>query len=359
VLIVPGLVVIFQRLFKKKKLGSWKTHFSGLAIMLAIGLSWFIYLQLEDDRFLNYFLFKHTIDRFATDTFNRGKPFWFYLAILLGTAFPWFINLLKKIPMFWKANKSKGALLLTWVFLPLLFFSISQSKLILYILPIFPGLAIGAIYFWGRIKVSQQKTWEKYQLVYHAILMLALLSLTLIDPGISLNYKYYFIWFIVASLLFAIQKVNIKTADRTVISAFIFTLGLTTMSTYFMIQNPGLINDTRHVTEWISTHEPETKEVFIYDKRLPSILFNTDLKVISIFDGDESLNRETQFQQDQAWKKQLINLKANPEWIETSAPNKSLWLMKSKKQLPQTDKGFDWQKLEEIDGWKIMRLLKH
>jgi 4-amino-4-deoxy-L-arabinose transferase-like glycosyltransferase len=356
---VPVLVVLSQRLIQKKNLGSWKAHFAGLVIMFGIGLSWFIYLQLEDSRFLNYFLFKHTIDRFATDTFHRGEPFWFYFAILLGTAFPWFIILLKEIPMFWKANKSKGALLLTWVFFPLLFFSMSQSKLILYILPIFPGLAIGAIYYWERTKVSQQKIWEKYQLVYHGILMLALLSLTLIDPEISLNYKYYFIWFIVASLLFAIQNVNIKIADRTVISAFIFILGLTTMSTYFMIQNPGLINDTRYVTEWISTHEPETKEVFIYDKRLPSVLFNTNLKVISIFDGDESLNRESQFQQNQNWEEELINLKANPEWIMTSAPNKSIWLMKSKKQLPQTDKGLDWQKLEEIDGWKIMRLLKH
>src|SRR5690606_23099130 len=88
VLIVPVLIWIYQGLFMNQKMGSLRIHLLGLALMLSIGLSWFVILQSEDSRFLNYFLFKHTIDRFATDTFHRGQPFWFYGAVLLSTAFP-------------------------------------------------------------------------------------------------------------------------------------------------------------------------------------------------------------------------------------------------------------------------------
>ena len=358
VLIVPVMVGLFQGLVQKKNLGSWKTHVIGLILMLAIGLSWFVYLFLEDARFLNYFLFKHTIQRFATNTFQRGQPFWFYIAVLLGTAFPWVILLFKQFPRRWKDFQNNGTLLLMWVLLPLLFFSLSQSKLVLYILPIYPGLAIGAIYYWEKLKTTQHKIWERFQSVYHIALMLALLSLPLIDPRISLNYKYYFIWFILASLLVAIQQVKIRKVDRTVISAFIFTLGLTCMSTYFLSQNPGLINDTHRVTDWISVHEQAESRVYIYDKRLPSVLFNSNLQVISVFDGDESLNRETQFQQDQNWKAQLIDLKSNPNWIISSAPHRSIWIVKSKKQLPETEGNVRWQQLKEIDGWRVVRLLK-
>jgi len=123
-------------------------------------------------------------------------------------------------------------------------------------------------------------------------------------------------------------------------------------------KNPGLINDTHRVTDWISVHKQAESRVYIYDKRLPSVLFNSNLQVISVFDGDESLNRETQFQQDQNWKAQLIDLKSNPNWIISSAPHRSIWIVKSKKQLPETEGNVRWQQLKEIDGWRVVRLLK-
>lgn len=353
VLIVPVLIWIYQGLVMKQKMGSFKIHLAGIALMLGIGLSWFVFLQMEDDRFLNYFLLKHTIDRFATDTFHRGQPFWFYGAVLLGTAFPWVIILLKKIPVKRTDFAKKGALLVMWVFLPLVFFSLSQSKLVLYILPLFSGLAIGAIYYWEKLNDSQQKVWERWQFGFHVLVMIALASLTLIEPKITLNYKFYFTWFMTASLLLTIQNVDIRRMDRTVISAFIFTMGLTGMSTYFMSQNPGLTNDTHRVTEWIRQNEPTTEEVISYNKRLPSILFNSDLKVISIYDGDESLNRETQFQHDQKWESGLINLQSDSDWIIEKAPDHSIWISKESKILPDLKGLGCWKELQVVDGWRI------
>jgi|TARA_R110002020_G_scaffold66900_4_gene175694 4-amino-4-deoxy-L-arabinose transferase-like glycosyltransferase/lipid-A-disaccharide synthase-like uncharacterized protein len=356
VLVVPLLIWVHQGLVMKQRMGAFKIHLAGIVLMLGIGLSWFVFLYLEDDRFLNYFLFKHTIDRFATDTFHRGQPFWFYGAVLLGTAFPWVIILLKKIPLKKTDFVNKGALLVMWVLLPLIFFSLSQSKLVLYILPLYSGLAIGAIYYWEKLMDSQHKICERWQLGFHVLLMMSLVALPLIDPKISLNFKFYFIWFITASLLVAMQKVDIRRVDRTVISALIFTMGLTGMSTYFMSQNAGLTNDTRNVTAWLHQNNPELRELIVYNKRLPSILFNSDLKVISVYDGDESLNRETQFQQNDNWKFSLINLQSDSTWITEEAPNMSIWISKCGKDLPTPNSSISWTQLKVIDGWVISKL---
>ncbi|WP_339758061.1 lipid-A-disaccharide synthase N-terminal domain-containing protein [Algoriphagus aquimarinus] len=356
VLIVPLLIWAYQGLVMKQKMGSVKIHLAGIALMLGIGLSWFVLLHLEDERFLDYFLFKHTIDRFATDTFHRGQPFWFYAVVLLGTAFPWILILLRKIPLKRADFVKKGAMLVMWVLLPLVFFSLSQSKLVLYILPLYSGLAIGAIYYWEKLRDPQQKIWERLQLGFHALLMLALVAFPLIDSKISLNFKFYFIWFITASLLAAMQKVDIRRVERTVIYAFIFTMGLTGMSTYFMSQNAGLTNDTRNVTAWLHQNKPELKEVIVYNKRLPSVLFNSDLKVISVYDGDESLNRETQFQQNEDWKSGLINLQFDSTWILEKAPDNSIWISKERKELPDLRGNGEWKELEIVDGWKILEL---
>jgi hypothetical protein len=77
---------------------------------------------------------------------------------------------------------------------------------------------------------------------------------------------------------------------------------------------------------------------------------------VSIYDGDESLNRETQFQKDNFWKKFLINLKTDPEWIQNPENQQGVWLAKVKKEMPELDNNFSWEILEEIDGWKIMKI---
>jgi hypothetical protein len=128
------------------------------------------------------------------------------------------------------------------------------------------------------------------------------------------------------------------------------------MSTYFFSQNPELGNDTRRVVEWLDQNAKESDHLVIYDKRLPSISFQSDIRVVSIFDGDESLNRETQFEKNEDWKQNLINLKANPDWIQQEENQKGIWLAKAKKKLPELTQGKEWILLTEIDGWKLWRI---
>jgi 4-amino-4-deoxy-L-arabinose transferase-like glycosyltransferase len=243
-----------------------------------------------------------------------------------------------------------------WVLIPVVFFSLSQSKLILYVLPVFGGLAFGGFAVWEALSAQAQKRWEQIQSGFQAIGLIGLVLSPLFDDRIILSYKFIFIWVILVSILAALQFSGIRRSDRMIVSAWIFTMGLTVMSTYFFTQNPGVTNDTRRVVEWIKENRPEDERIVIYNKRLPSVSFQTNRPIVSIYDGDESLNRETQFQKDNFWKKFLINLKTDPEWIQNPENQQGVWLAKVKKEMPELDNNFSWEILEEIDGWKIMKI---
>lgn len=199
------LIVIFYFNLQRKTLPKFTVPaITGIILMLGIGLFWFVGLYLGDSRFLDYFLFKHTIQRFATDTFQRGQPFWFYPAVLIVTAFPWFLILLQKSVWVAKNKSTQLALFWVWVMVPVLFFSMSQSKLVLYFLPVFSGLAFGAVQAWEMCSEKTQKKWETVQLIFFGLALIGLIASPWIDFRIILSYKFYFVWFILMGILVGI-----------------------------------------------------------------------------------------------------------------------------------------------------------
>jgi len=121
---------------------------SGSAILLAIAVPWHVLVARANADFLYfYFVHEHFL-RFTTNLHDRYQPWWYFLPVMIVGLFPWTIFLGQAVVSHlrggWSA-RSRNALswfLLLWVVLVLGFFSKSQSKLIPYIAPIFPALAV-------------------------------------------------------------------------------------------------------------------------------------------------------------------------------------------------------------------------
>lgn len=339
---------------RKKPQFKWP-QIIGWLVMLGIGFSWFIYLYIEDQRFLDYFLFKHTVQRFASDTFKRGQPFYFYWVILLILSFPWFLLILTRVKKLWKSN-TETAVLMFGFLVSLVFFSISQSKLILYILPLMAGMILVAVDSWEELSTNSKVKWEKAQLVLHLLIWGGFCLVPWIEPRAVLSMKFWLIWFLTISILLALWKTGIQVKNRAIFSSLVFTVGLTLIASYFFSANPGLVNDTKRVVELIDEVSPSDERVVIFDKRLPSILFNSDRDVISIYDGDDGLNREVQFEPDERWKEYLINLKEDPNWIQDPSHQKGIWLAKERREMPELQNGKIWKELGRIDGYKLLRI---
>lgn len=123
-----------------------------LGAFAVTALPWFVAVSLRHPDFPNYVFVRETLQRVTTRSFHRTAPFWYYLPIVLVGAFPWVTPALARLARWraaWAARRSDPAasdavLLASWVLVPLVFFSLNQSKLPHYVLPLMPALALAA-----------------------------------------------------------------------------------------------------------------------------------------------------------------------------------------------------------------------
>ena len=163
---IPGFVIPFGTMFfvyiaakKFKELFKPIFFIPGTILFLAIVLPWhFLMLEKHDPLFFNEYIIKHHIARFTTSAdLGRKQPIYFFILTILWGFFPWIIPFIatckswlsKTITVFKNGfdfdkfdNTQKFVTVnaIATIFI-LVFFSISSTKLITYILPIYPFLA--------------------------------------------------------------------------------------------------------------------------------------------------------------------------------------------------------------------------
>lgn len=118
---------------------------SGLLLFLLVTVPWFVLVSLQNPEFPHFFFIREHFQRFTSTIHRRSQPVWFFLPILLLTMLPWSFFLPGSLKKAWQdrhASKDVTLFLLIWPLVIILFFSLSSSKLIPYILPVFPPLAL-------------------------------------------------------------------------------------------------------------------------------------------------------------------------------------------------------------------------
>jgi 4-amino-4-deoxy-L-arabinose transferase-like glycosyltransferase len=122
----------------------------GAPLALAIAAIWYgPMIQRHGWTFIDQFIIQHHFARFATNKYHHSEPFYFYLPVLAGLTLPWTAFLIAALVSarrwLWRGAATLDRVRVfafAWVIIPLIFFSISQSKLTAYILPVMPAVAL-------------------------------------------------------------------------------------------------------------------------------------------------------------------------------------------------------------------------
>lgn len=128
----------------------------GILLFCAVGVPWYVAVQLRNPQFFHEFILEHNLARFSTNLYHHPEPFWYYLPVIFLALVPWIVfvmaALVESVRAWWSERKlgrpepdlelQFRVFACCWLIVPVLFFSLSKSKLPGYILPAVPAGAI-------------------------------------------------------------------------------------------------------------------------------------------------------------------------------------------------------------------------
>ncbi len=159
--VAPALAVLivaaYAVLRRQGKIFVRSLWWPGFLLFFVIVLPWYLAVQSKVPQFFHIFFIEHNLERFGTNLYQHSQPFWYYIPVLLLAMLPWTVftvpaiaeaarSVVKRI----RANPQEAdetadwlpSFLLLWTVIPVVFFSVSRSKLPGYILPAIPAAAV-------------------------------------------------------------------------------------------------------------------------------------------------------------------------------------------------------------------------
>ena len=149
------VILLFAATTRESKSLLRTLWFPGIVLFCAITLPWYIMVQLRNPQFFREFILEHNFARFSTNLYHHPEPFWYYLPVAALALVPWLVFVVaagvESVRVWWRErNASRSAdfelqfrvFACCWLVAPVVFFSLSQSKLPGYILPAVPAAAV-------------------------------------------------------------------------------------------------------------------------------------------------------------------------------------------------------------------------
>ena len=145
---IPAAVLVVYTLITRET-GVWRRLElkAGMPLFLAVAVPWHWLAASRLPDFLQFFFVHEHFARYLTPSAGREEAVWFFGAVFFAGSLPWTIPALRILFTGWRVPSVPGefnhALFLwLWVVFVIGFFTLSDSKLIPYILPAMPAVAL-------------------------------------------------------------------------------------------------------------------------------------------------------------------------------------------------------------------------
>jgi len=147
--LIPGTAILLL-LWEKRRLpvpgGVFGIATAALAFAV-LGFGWFalVYQRLGAEP-LAYFFLRENLQRFAAETYDIGRPIWFYVPAYLAEGLPWSpflpIALVRLLGSADPQTRSAARFLSLWPLVVLVPLSLSRGKIDYYLLPLYPAVSL-------------------------------------------------------------------------------------------------------------------------------------------------------------------------------------------------------------------------
>ena len=161
----------------------------GIILFCVVALPWYFAVQARNPEFFREFIVEHNLGRFSKNLYHHTQPFWYYLPVTALALLPWTVfaiaGFARSLRKWWASRRANGAsrsdsqyrlriFATCWLVVPVIFFSISQSKLAGYILPAIPaGALLLADYLRHRLEQNHARAVAPWLIILHALLAAA------------------------------------------------------------------------------------------------------------------------------------------------------------------------------------------
>ncbi|ADE11605.1 glycosyltransferase family 39 protein [Sideroxydans lithotrophicus] len=216
-LVLPGAALFLYSIFNRD-IRIWKRmHWiGGLLVFFLIATPWFVLVMRDNPEFFHFFFIHEHLERFTTKVHGRFQPWYYFVPILLLGMLPWTALMFDALLRSWRGSVQKARefsaerFLLVWTVFIYVFFSISDSKLPSYLLPMFPPLAL----LMGK-QLAEMNARRLFWLTVPVLVVVAVLlgvipfavKIAADTPLQHQMYGNYSVWLLVAAVLWLVGTV--------------------------------------------------------------------------------------------------------------------------------------------------------
>ena len=284
-IVLPGAALVLYSLLSRD-FAVWKrlAPATGTTLFLLITIPWFVAVARANPDFTRFFFVHEHFERYLTTVHHRYQPFWFFIPVLLGGTLPWTIPVLMGL---WHGLRqphrtpgfSPERFLAVWSIFVFVFFSMSQSKLVGYIVPVMPPLALLA----GRYLCVVEPAGLRWRLLPALAVPVALagvfcLGLPFTRVHDALHVAAATPYFVIAITLTACASLYALYGTRAALPA-VATLALATMvASQVLLASVDIMNPQRttwHLARQIGPYVGENTRLYsvgLYEQTLPFYL---------------------------------------------------------------------------------------
>lgn len=199
-IVIPGCVFLLYSVFRKEFRQNFLTPWflSGLLTWFLFTFPWYYLTWLENGQIFIDALIHHNMGRYTGRIIEHQYPWYFYFVVVLIGFLPWSVFLPASIRQRYAAAKSAqpddkpaatnlAFFALVWFGFIFVFFSFAQTKLLTYIISLFPALALWMAVYLDR--AAKNKT--EWRWLSRSALVLAMAA-TIMTLGAAFQVKQLF-----------------------------------------------------------------------------------------------------------------------------------------------------------------------